>query len=150
MDSNLKALIAKAFKDEELALEPGRHEFDTVVVLHLSGTVRKENDTFCSPTVSIPLIPTLALFWEKSGITQDHALRMLREAITEALSNGKDTNDEIQGRMRHVEKAIQTVKEDLLDKLPKQRRAGRVITKDLQIEIHPVHEEQETLATAAA
>ncbi|MHB0959297.1 MAG: hypothetical protein ACYC0X_23500 [Pirellulaceae bacterium] len=68
MDANLMALIGKALKDEELFLEPGRYEFDELVTLHVCGTVRKENDTLCSPTVSIPLIPTLALFWEKPGI----------------------------------------------------------------------------------
>ncbi|MHB0960077.1 MAG: hypothetical protein ACYC0X_31110 [Pirellulaceae bacterium] len=147
MDANLMALIGKALKDEELFLEPGRYEFDELVTLHVCGSVRKENDTLCSPTVSIPLIPTLALFWEKSGITQDHALRMLREAISEALSAGKDTTDEIQNRMKHVEKAIQTVKEELLDKLPKVKRSGRLITKDLQVELLPVQEE--TLVPAA-
>ena len=141
MDSNIRALIGKALKDEELSLEPGRFEFDEWVMLHISGQVRKDNDTLCSPTVSIPLIPTLALFWEKSGITQDHALRMLREAISDALSAGKDTSAEIQNRMKHVEKAIQTVKEELLDKLPKVKRSGRLITKDLQVELLPIQEE---------
>jgi hypothetical protein len=147
---NLKALLGKVWKDEPLDLEVGRHYVDEVLTVRVSGTVRKESDTFCSPTVSIPLIPTLALFWEKSGIAQDHALRMLREAITEGMSVGKDTTEEIQARMKHVEKAIQTVKEDLLEKLPKQRRAGRVITKDLQVEVVSAHEEQELLAPVAA
>ena len=148
MDTNLKSLIAKTWKDEEIDLEPGRHEIDEVLMVHVSGTVTKQGDTMAAPTVSIPLIPTLALFWEKSGITQDHALRMLREAITEAMSSGKDTTGEIQARMKHVETAIETVKKELLDKLPKQRRAGRVITKDLEIEVLPVLDE--ALVTAAA
>ena len=69
MCHNLMALIGKALKDEEVQLEPGRYEFDEVVTLHVCGSVKKEADTTCSPTVSIPLIATLALFWEKSGIT---------------------------------------------------------------------------------
>ncbi|MHB8971246.1 MAG: hypothetical protein ACYC4N_12435 [Pirellulaceae bacterium] len=141
MDANLMALIGKALKDDELFLKPGRYEYDEVVTLHVSGSVRKENDTLCSPTVSIPLIATLALFWEKSGITQDHALRMLKEAITEALSAGKDTSEEIQSRIKHVEKAIQVVRENLLEELPKVRKNGRLITKDLRVELLPVQEE---------
>lgn len=141
MDANLLALVGKALKDEELLLEPGRHEYDEVVTLHVSGTIRKENDSLCSPTVSIPLIPTLALFWEKAGIAQDHALRMLREAITEGMSFGKDTTEEIQARIKHVEKAVQAIKEELLAKLPKQRKAGRVVVKDLRVEVVPTHEE---------
>ena len=49
------AAIGKALKDEELQLEPGRYEFDEVVTLHVSGSVRKETDTLCSPAVSIRL-----------------------------------------------------------------------------------------------
>ena len=135
MCDNLKALIGKALKDEELYLEPGRYDFDEVVTLHVSGSVRKEADTQSSPTVSIPLIATLALFWEKSGITQDHALRMLKEAISEALTAGKNTSAEIEARMKHVEKAIQTVKQDLLDELPKVKRSGRLVTKDLRVQV---------------
>ena len=66
---------------------------------------------------------------------------MLREAISDALSAGNDTSAEIQSRMKHVEKAIQTVKEELLDKLPKVKRSGRLITKDLQVELLPIQEE---------
>ena len=149
MTDNVKALLAKVWKDEPLDLEPGRHYFDEVLTVRVMGTVEKQADQFIAPTVSIPLIPTLALFWEKSGIAQDHALRMLREAITEGMSvGGKDTTEEIQARMKHVEKAIQSIKENLLEKLPKAKRAGRVITKDLQIEVLPVQEE--TVAPVAA
>jgi len=38
----------------------------------------------------------------------------------------------------------------VIAKLPKTKRAGRLITKDLQIQILPAHEEQEALAPVAA
>jgi hypothetical protein len=148
MTDNLLALIGKALKDEEVQLDPGRYEYDEVVMVHVTGAVRKEADTTCSPTCSIPLIATLALFWEKSGIAQGPALRMLKEAICEALSTGKDTSAEIQDRIKHVEQAVKSVKDELLSKLPKQRRAGRLITKDLHVEVVAAHEK--TLAPVAA
>ena len=54
--------------------------------MRVTGTVEKD-DEFAAPTVSIPLIPP-RLFWEKCGVTRDYALRMLREAITEAMLDG--------------------------------------------------------------
>jgi len=96
---NLKALLAKVWKDEAVDLEPGRHYFDEVVTVRVSGTVEKQSDQMVAPTVSIPLILTLALFWEKAGIARDHALRMLRESIIEAMTSGKSTDEQIEARM---------------------------------------------------
>ena len=148
MDDNLKALLAKCWKNEAVELEPGRHYFDEVLMIRVSGTVEKRRDELVAPTVSIPLILTLALFWEKCGVTRDEALRMLTEAITEAMTNGKGKDEQIEARMTDVESAVKAVKENLIAKLPKATRSGRVITKDLEVEVVPVEEEE--LATAAA
>ena len=141
MDSTLKALLAKAWKDEALDLEPGRHDLDEMVMVRVTGSVTKAADQMVAPTVSIPLITTLSLFWEKAGIARDHALRLLREAITEAMENGKGTDERIEARMKDVATAVEAVKKDLISKLPKQKRAGRVVTKDLEVEVLPVHED---------
>lgn len=136
MDDTLKALVAKVWKDAELDLDVGTHFVDETFLVHISGTVAKQNDAMVAPTTSLPLIPILALFWEKSGICRDHALRMLREAITEAMESGTTTkNEQIKARVNDIETAVKAVKTDLIAKLPKQRRAGRVITKDLEIEV---------------
>jgi hypothetical protein len=148
MDDNIKALLAKAWKNEAVDLEPGRHFFDEVLTIRVSGTVEKQAEQFVAPTVSIPLILTLALFWEKCGLAQDHALEILKEAILEALENGKAKDEHIQSRMMDVESAVKAVKKDLIAKLPKAKRSGRVVTKDLEVEVLPVVEE--VLATAAA
>ncbi len=138
---NIKALIAKAWKDEELDLDPGRHYFDDVLTIRVSGTVEKQNDQLVAPTTSVPLIPTLALFWEKAGIAREHAMNMLREAITEAMTEGTDKSERIEARMKDVETAVKAVKDELIAKLPKARRSGKVVTKDLDVEIVPVADE---------
>ena len=141
MDNTLKALLAKAWKDEALDLEPGRHDLDEMIVVRITGSVMKAADQLVAPTVSIPLITTLALFWEKAGIARDHALRLLREAILEAMADGANTDERIEARMKDVATAVEAVKKDLISKLPKQKRAGRVVTKDLEVEVLPVHED---------
>lgn len=141
MNGNIKGLVAKMWKDEAVELAPGTHDIDEVLLVRVSGSVRRECDTQCSPTVSIPLILTLALFWEKCGVTRDRALGMLREAILEALTTGKEANEQIEARMRDVEKAVEAVKKDLIAQLPKAKRSGRTITKDLRIEVMPATED---------
>jgi hypothetical protein len=150
MDTTIKALLAKAWKDEDLDLEAGRHYFDETVTVRVSGTVERQADQLVAPTASIPLVATLALFWQKCGVTRDHALRMLKDAITEAMKDGADKDERIKSHIKDVDEAVKAIKNDLIAKLPKTKRAGRVITKDLMIEVVPLHEEQEMFATAAA
>ena len=123
-DENIKGLLAKAWKDEALDLEPGRYFCDEVLTVRVTGTVEKKDDEFAAPTVSIPLIPTLALFWEKCGVTRDYALRMLREAITEAMLDGVKEDDHIQSHIKDVEAAVKAVRTDLIDQAA-QDAAGR-------------------------
>jgi archaellum component FlaC len=73
---------------------------------------------------------------------------MLREAITEAMTTGKSKDEQIEARIKDVEKAVEAVKTELIAKLPKQKRAGRIVTKDLEIEFMPVGDE--VLIPAAA
>jgi hypothetical protein len=135
MNDNLKGLIAKAWKDESLDLEPGRYYCDELLTVRITGTVEKKDDEFAAPTVSIPLISFLALFWEKCGITRVHALRMLREAITEAMLDGVKEDAKIESHIKDMDAAIKAVRTDLINQLPKMRRTGKVITKDLTVSV---------------
>ena len=79
-------------------------------------------------------------------MTRDHALNSLREAITEAMTTGKDKDTEIAAHVKDVDQAVKAVKRDLIAKLPKQKRAGQVITKNLRVEV--IHETEDVLAAA--
>ena len=133
---NIKSLVAKCWKSEKPELEAGEHLIDEVLTIRMRGTVKQcERETDVPPTVSIPLITTLALFWEKSGVTREHALRMLRESITEAMEKGIKEDEDIASRIKDVEGALRAVREDLIDRLPRVERAGKLLTKDLEVEI---------------
>lgn len=141
MLATIKGLLAKVFKDDEVDLGVGRHCFDEVLVVRVRGSVEKQDDQLVAPTVSIPLVTTLALFWEKAGIAQEQAMALLREAITEAMAEGVDQNAQIKARIDDVTAAINAVRKELIDKLPKMHRAGRVLTKELEVTIMPSVEE---------
>src|SRR6516165_4237422 len=116
-DDLVKGLLAKCWKDEPIDLEPGRHLCDEVLTVRVTGTVEKREDEFVAPTVSIPLIPTLALFWQKCGVTRDHALRMLREALTEAMLDGVKEDAHIQDRIKDVDAAVAAIRSELIERL---------------------------------
>lgn len=138
MTETIKALLAKKWKDEEADLTPGTHYFDEEFLVRVSGTVEKEEDQLVTPTVSVPLISVLALFWEKAGLAQDQAMSLLREAIIAAMDQGVGEDAHIKSRIEDVNSAIKAVREDLLAELPKMPRAGRTITKGLQIIVSPL------------
>ena len=71
------------------------------------------------------------------------------EPFTEAMADGVSTNERIEARMKDVEAAIKAIKDELIAKLPKAKRSGKVVTKDLEVEIVPVVETEKILLPAA-
>lgn len=138
MNNTIKSLIAKVWNKENADFNVGRHEIDEVFVVRMRGSVEKMSDQLISPTVSIPLVSTLALFWEKAGLNRDEAINLLREAITEAMDDKVNEDAAIQARIEDVQQAISAIRKDLLDFLPKMKRSGRLVTKDLDIAVTSV------------
>ena len=114
MDSSIKALIVKKFKDADLDLDVGRHFIDETVVVRISGTVERHEDQWILPTVSIPLIPTIAYFWERLGVDKDAAMGVLRDAIAEAMKARINESPSIKSKMDDVAEAVAAVKRDLI------------------------------------
>jgi hypothetical protein len=137
---NAKALLAKAWKNEEADLAPGHHHIDEEFVVRVNGTVEKGDDELVAPTVSIPLIAVLALFWEKCGIVREHALAMLREALTEAMTAKIKEDRSIKDRIKDVDEAVKAIRQGLIAGLPKMHREGKLLIDDLHVEVMP-HEE---------
>ena len=146
MLNQIKSLLAKKWKNETVNLKVGRHVVDEVLIVRVTGSVEKHEDQLVVPTVSIPLLPTLALFWEKAGIARDDALAMLRDALTEAMDDGVKEDANIQKRIEDVNSAVKAVRKDLISKLPRMHRNGKLITDDLHVEVLSVLEPE----TAAA
>ena len=135
---NVKALLVKSWKNEDADLAPGCHRIDEEFVVRLSGTVEKLDDEVVAPTVSIPLIAALALFWEKAGIVRERALAMLREALQEAMTAKIKEDASITQRIKDIDAAVKAIRSDLIAGLPKMHREGKLLLDGLQVEIMPV------------
>lgn len=150
MLTNAKALLAKSWKNEAADLPVGRHAIDETLLVRVRGEIEKHDDQMIAPTVSIPLVSVLAFFWERAGLERDAAMTMLREAITEAMTEGRKEDAAVLKRIGEVESAIKAVKTDLIATLPKMPRAGRLETKNLNIDVLALSSEEEPLVVEAA
>lgn len=132
----LASVLDKMAKPLKKNMQPGCHKVDETVVVRITGRIDKSADTMQTPTCSIPLLATLAIFIEKSGIVGDNIARMLQESMTEALLYGTDReNDDgeelpdltatelIAERCKDIEYAMERVKKLTAD-LPKQPKSG--------------------------
>jgi hypothetical protein len=149
MDSTIKSLICKKWKDSELELGIGRHTFRETFLVQISGSVEKHPDQFCQPTVSIPLISTLAFVFERLAVDRDSTVSILREAITEAMKAKVNEDAAITARMEHVQESIDVVKRDILQHLPKMRRSGRTDVSDLRVTMNALQPISEPLFSVA-
>lgn len=150
MDATIKSLLAKSWKNEDADLRPGRHYVDEGFVVRITGSVEKLDDEMVAPTVSIPLIPVLALFWEKCGIVRDAATKMLREALAEAMTAKVKEDTSIKERIKDVDAAIKAVRKELIAGLPKMQRDGKLLLDDLQVEVMPLAAVPEFVGELAA
>jgi len=146
--NNLQGIISKKWKDAELELPVGRTSIDTEFVVRVAGSVSKREDQFISPTVSIPLIATLAFFVDKLGVDRAKALETLREAISEAMMSDVEESPSIKSRIKEVGRAVAAVKKDLIERLPKMRRTGRVDLDDLLVTVHELHRVESVFSVA--
>ncbi len=106
-------------------------------------------DQWILPTVSVPLIPTIAFFWERLGVEKDAAMCVLREAIAEAIRAKTDESPSIKSKMDDVAEAVAAVKRDLIEVLPKMRRAGRTDVSDLKVSVNALTPVSEPLYAVA-
>jgi hypothetical protein len=135
MLTTIQALICKKWKDADLDLPIGKTMIDEEIVVRVTGVVTKGEDSFCTPTVSIPLITTLAFCFEKLGVDRDIVAPVLREAIREAMLLEQNEDGSILSRVRHVSEAVEFVKKEILQNLPKMRRTGRIDTKQMLVTV---------------
>lgn len=149
MDNNVRALIVKKFKDAELDLGVGRHNVDETVIIRVCGSVECHEPQWIAPTISIPLIPVIAFFWDRLGVERDTAMGILRDAIKEAMLSKTNESPSIKSKMDEVAEAVAAVKRDLIGVLPKMRRAGRTDVSDLRITMADLSPVETPLYTVA-
>jgi hypothetical protein len=130
MDDLTKLAISKSL-DKSLKgfkAEPGVHNIDTTVSIRVQGTIAKGADAPYTPTVDIPMLPTLAIVLEKAGFQRETAKRLLIEAMTEALAAGEQAAGPVADRVKDIETAMTHVRQ-VTNALPKKIKSGATTVK---------------------
>ena len=133
----VKTLLAKCWKKENADLATGTHWIDETITVRVCGTVEKLDDEFATPTVSIPLIPTLAYFADRLGLEKAEAISTQREALHEAMTKKVKEDGHIQDRIGDFADAVKAIRQELIADLPKMRREGKLLVDGLTVEMEP-------------
>ena len=129
---NTAALVAaqKAIATElksRADMEPDTYIVTDTLTLDLKGSIVVNPEEKYTPTISIPLKVTLALFVRYSGITGAAALSALEKAMAEALTLGDKAEESVR-ELADIAQAEKKVKA-MLGELPKDTRKGKTIVK---------------------
>ncbi len=129
-------------KETRNKVRPGSYAFD--FLLHIKGNTDVGEDFETTPTVSIPIIETLALFVSRAGFTRKKSLELLSNCVKDAiLGNKKGAKGEIERVLPELTETIKKIKKEVLAELPKAKRKGivkiecdvnKVETKEIAIE----------------
>jgi len=126
-----KAISDKALKHARSGLSVGRHEVDVTVRIH--GSLSVFADTDKTPTVSIPMKETLALFIRYCGITREAAISVLTRAMTDALDDSTEGAGAVLAALPVLEETMNTIVNPMLKSLPRTPVKG-MVKPDLVIE----------------
>lgn len=130
MSASIETLIALGKAAPKLAdkddLAVGTYTIDEVVTLHLLGTLTKLADAEYTPTSSIPLLDSVALFISRMGpVRRGEVLALWEQCVRDTLLGKGEVEDGIRGDIEDMHEKIR----DSLDALPKKVRAGEIRAK---------------------
>ncbi len=124
----LSAQLAKEAKKVRKGLPVGDHEVSTEVTLSVNGTINVSEDYDRTPTVSVPLLRTMALALSYAGVTGEHALEAVTKAMNTALTEDKDANGQL-AQVKAIEEKVNEIKAKFATELPKASVKGPVKVK---------------------
>ena len=126
MDNIKKITVAKAFSEKEIKqaraeIRPGQYEIDFCA--RFKGVLAVSEDYEKASTVSIPLLPALALALRYAGVTGQAARKAILAGVKAALEEKEKASailaDGLEGEIERLKKQIQAT-------LPKTPVKGKV------------------------
>jgi len=107
----------------------GKTKVAGTVTVNVDAEISKLPDELYAPSVHIPYLKVFANFAKISGITRDKAIQNFKVAMQNSLENDTDAGEELDGLVSDLEKFESLIQTEVIDKLPKQLRAGRTSVK---------------------
>lgn len=125
MDDILRLALSKISDDgARERVEPGTYRINACVTI--SGEMTVGADYTRAPTTSLPHIEILALALHLAGCQQDRAISIIRDAVSQCLSNNDSAVGCIRASIPTIETEIARIKSEIVAQLPKQECKGSV------------------------
>lgn len=138
----IKALSKFFEKQAKLTeIKPGAYDIHARYYVEIDGTVIKGESSLYTPTVSIPLKPTLAIILHLAGFQRENAKQLLIKAVNLAIANEESPSEELQKVLKDFESAFEDV-EKMLKNVDKKYREGRTTT-NVIVKVEPADESSE-------
>ena len=137
MDMNevIKAAILKALKADSKAIDEGTFRLDgTRVIIDLSGTITKFPPEWHTPTTSIPVTEAMPLALSLMGIQVENFMEKFELALNLAMSMDEKAKAVV-AEFNSKREATANRFQETLDSLPPRRHEGKIIPKDVKIEL---------------
>lgn len=103
----------------------GTHVIEPFTI-EVSGSLEVLDNEVYTPTVDIPLIPTVALALKKMGIQREHFLSVMRGAVEEVLLTPKSMREALVAQAGLAEFEAE-FRQAVLANLPNKTRKGKVL-----------------------
>lgn len=126
MNAEVMSALEKAAKKAGHRDELSQGEYDVDAIVRVVGTLKVGTDYEATPTVSIPLKETLALFVHRCGCTRDKALEVLADCMRDAIGATNRGAGALVEALPEVSATMSTVQHEVLAKLPKAKKRGAV------------------------
>lgn len=137
MDLNevVKSAILKALKADSKAIDEGTFRLDgTRVIIDLSGSLTKFPAEWHTPTTSVPITEAIPLALSMMGVQVDNFMEKFELALNLAMNmdeKAKAVVAEFNSKQTESARRFQ----ETLDALPPRRHEGKIVPKDVRIEV---------------
>ena len=112
-------------KADRTAIQPGNYNIPPFMVT-VGGSMDVLEDEAYTPTVDIPLIPTVALALKKMGIQREHFLKVMSESVNEVLLQNRSMRAALLAQSG-LEEFEAEFRRKVLAELPNKTRKGKVL-----------------------
>jgi len=106
------------------SVNTGTHQVKEKILIEVDAVVKKFPDETYTPTVSIPLKSVMAILLHLCGFQRERASEILVKAMTMAINNQLDANEEIQSLLKDIDSCMARV-EEVTSSLPPKTRTGK-------------------------
>jgi hypothetical protein len=118
------ALEKLSVKADRTQITSGTHTVQPFTI-EVRGALTVSADETYTPTVDIPLIPTVALALKKMGVQRAHFLKVMREAVNEVVLADRNMRSALIAQSG-LEEFEAEFRQKVLAELPNKTRNGKV------------------------